>query len=148
MSTNTWKCIPIKTACTNSNISALSLDDQPETWRDWGGSRTGLLRDRRGFPEILFFTTPTTFFTRTDFLLHEIVLSAVVPVSLKRFTAFNMFFFCFFITLHQWNLCPCFNTLFVYLYESWWRNRCIEMFYILHALMSHVQQVRVNIWCQ
>ena len=48
------------------------------------------MRDRRGFLEILFFTASTTFFTRTDFLLHGVVLSAVAPVVLKRFTTLNM----------------------------------------------------------
>ena len=48
------------------------------------------MRDRRGFLEILFFTASTTFFTRTDFLLHGVVLSAAVPVALKRFTTLNM----------------------------------------------------------
>ena len=38
----------------------------------------------------------TTFFTRADFLLHGVVLSAVVPVALKRFTAFNMIFLLFY----------------------------------------------------
>ena len=48
------------------------------------------MRDRRGFLEIPFFTASTTFFTRTDFLLHGIVLSVVAPVALKRFTTLNM----------------------------------------------------------
>ena len=48
------------------------------------------MRDRRGFLEILLFTASTTFFTRTDFLLHGAVLSAVAPVALKRFTTLNM----------------------------------------------------------
>ena len=39
---------------------------------------------------------PTTFFTRTDFLLHGIVLAAVIPVALKRFAAFNMVFLLFY----------------------------------------------------
>ena len=86
----TWKCIPTTTACTNSDISALGIHDGPETWRDGGGTRTGLMHDRREFLEILFFTASTTFFTRTDFLLHGVVLSAVAPVALKRFTTFNM----------------------------------------------------------
>ena len=47
------------------------------------------MRDRREFLEILFFTVSTTFFTRTDFLLHGVVLSAVAPVALKRFTTLN-----------------------------------------------------------
>ena len=46
--------------------------------------------NRRGFLEILFFTASTTFFTRTNFLLHGVVLSAVAPVALKRFTTLNM----------------------------------------------------------
>ena len=44
------------------------------------------MRDRRGFLEILFFTAFTTFFTRTDFLLYGVVLSAVAHVALSRFT--------------------------------------------------------------
>ena len=48
------------------------------------------MHDRRGFLEILLFTASTTFFTRTDFLLHGVVLSAVVPVALKRFTTLSM----------------------------------------------------------
>ena len=48
------------------------------------------MRDRRGFLEILFITASTTFFTRTDLLLHGVVLSAVAPVVLKRFTTLNM----------------------------------------------------------
>ena len=48
------------------------------------------MRDRRGFLEILLFTASTTFLTRTDFLLHGVVLSAVAPVALKRFTTLNM----------------------------------------------------------
>ena len=84
----TWNCIPITTTCTNSDISALGIHDEPETWRDGGGTRTGLMRDRRGFLEI-FFTASTTFFTRTDFLLRGVVLSAVAPVALRRFTTLN-----------------------------------------------------------
>ena len=48
------------------------------------------MRDRRGFLEILLFTASTTFLTRTDFLLHGVVLSAVAPVALKRFATLNM----------------------------------------------------------
>ena len=48
------------------------------------------MRDRQGFLEILFFTASTTFFTRTDLLLHGVVLSAVAPVALKRFTTLTM----------------------------------------------------------
>ena len=48
------------------------------------------MRDRRGFLEILLFIASTTFFTRTDFLLHGVVLSAVAPGALKRFTTLNM----------------------------------------------------------
>ena len=48
------------------------------------------MRDRRGFLEILLFTASTTFLTRTDFLLHGVVLSAVTPVALKRFTTLSM----------------------------------------------------------
>ena len=47
------------------------------------------MHDRRGFLEILFFTASTTF-SRTDFLLHGVVLSAVAPVALKRFTTLYM----------------------------------------------------------
>ena len=46
--------------------------------------------DRREFLVILFFTASTTFLTRTDFLLHGVILSAVAPVALKRFIALNM----------------------------------------------------------
>ena len=48
------------------------------------------MRDRRRLLEILFFTASTTFFTRTDFLLHGVVLSSVAAVALKRFTTLNM----------------------------------------------------------
>ena len=48
------------------------------------------MRDRRGLIEILLFTASNTFFTRTDFLLHGVVLSAVVPVALKCFTTLSM----------------------------------------------------------
>ena len=48
------------------------------------------MRDRQGLLEILFFTASTTFFPRTDFLLHGVVLSAVEPVALKRFTTLIM----------------------------------------------------------
>ena len=54
------------------------------------------MRDRRGLLEILFFTASTTFFTRTDFLLHGVVLSAVAPVALKRFTTLTMVFLLFY----------------------------------------------------
>ena len=104
-----WKCIPITTTCTNSDISALGLDDEPETWRDGGGTRTGLIRDRRRFLEILFFTASITFFTRTDFLPHEIVLSAVVSVALKPFTTLNKFLFYCFITLTSVKPLPLFQ---------------------------------------
>ena len=48
------------------------------------------MRDRRGFLEILLFTASTTFLTCIDFILHGVVLSAVAPVALKRFTTHNM----------------------------------------------------------
>ena len=44
------------------------------------------MRDRRGFLEILFFTASTTFFTRTDFLLHGVSL---VGIGTCRFEAFH-----------------------------------------------------------
>ena len=103
--------IPITIAYTNSDIStsitSLRLDETRAGLGRTDTQPSGIPRDP--------LLPPHSSHIPTDFLLHGIVLSAVAPVTLKRFTTLNMFFFSAYIQLFYYpyisetSILPLFN---------------------------------------